>query len=120
MATRRPTRRPPRTRAPENATAQPGKYSGIVLPPFDPEGAIAFLESLYEGEAEEQRETFEILERVWREKGAARQQAIPGVAFQPIDVEKAFRLLDQLDEFDPAEQRETFECLRQALNEERL
>lgn len=103
----------------QDATAEPGKHSGIVLPPSELNRAIAALEALRQGSPEEQREISEILDRAWRERELSSQQAIPGLAFQPIDVEKAFRLLDQLDNFDPAEQRDTFEYLKQALNEER-
>ena len=44
---------------------------GAPLPPFDPKGAIAFLESLYEGDAEEQYETFDYLKRALNETRAA-------------------------------------------------
>lgn len=97
--------------------AAPQNYSGIVLPPFDPEAAIAALKSFYEGSPEEQRETYEYLRKslsLDEEK-----KNVSGIAFQPLDVEKALLLLDQLDNFDVTEQRETFEYLRQALNEER-
>lgn len=46
-------------------------YSGIVLPPFDPEKAITALQSFYEGDPEEQRETFEYLKKVLNEERAA-------------------------------------------------
>jgi len=54
----------------ESQAAQPSAY-GAPLPPFDPEGAIAVLESFYEGDPEEQRETFEYLKRALNEDRAA-------------------------------------------------
>lgn len=51
--------------------SDPRNYSGIVLPPFDPEAAIAALESFYEGDPEEQRETFEYLKKALNEERAA-------------------------------------------------
>ncbi len=45
--------------------------SGIVLPPFNPAGAIAVLQSFYEGDPEEQRETFEYLKQALNEDRAA-------------------------------------------------
>jgi hypothetical protein len=50
---------------------EPANHYGAPLPPFDPEGAIAFLRSLYEGDPEEQRETFEYLKRALNETRAA-------------------------------------------------
>lgn len=128
----------------ESQPAKPSAY-GAPLPPFDPEGAIAVLESFYEGDAEEQRETFEYLKRALNETRVANgerllfpdeveesvassdeaekvspaQRTVSGIALQPIDVEAALRALAQLDEFDVEEQRETFEYLEQALNETR-
>lgn len=51
--------------------AEQQNYSGIVLPPFDPEKAIAALQSFYEGDPEEQRETFEHLKKALNEERAA-------------------------------------------------
>jgi hypothetical protein len=45
--------------------------SGIVLPPFNPAGAIAVLQSFYDGDPEEQRETFEYLKQALNEDRAA-------------------------------------------------
>ena len=42
-----------------------------MLPPFDPEKAIAVLQSFYEGDPEEQRETFEHLKKALNEERAA-------------------------------------------------
>jgi hypothetical protein len=56
---------------PEPSNGEPQNISGIILPPFDPERAIAALESFYEGDAEEQRETFEHLKRALNEERAA-------------------------------------------------
>lgn len=44
---------------------------GAPLPPFDPEAAIALLESLAEEDPEEQRETLEHLQRALNEERAA-------------------------------------------------
>ncbi|MDX2042009.1 MAG: hypothetical protein SF097_12205 [Acidobacteriota bacterium] len=52
-------------------SAEQQNYSGIVLPPFDPEKAIAVLQSFYEGDPEEQRETFEHLKKALNEERAA-------------------------------------------------
>lgn len=56
---------------PEPPDGAQQNVSGIVLPPFDPERAIAVLESFYEGDAEEQRETFEHLKQALNEERAA-------------------------------------------------
>lgn len=48
----------------------PNAY-GAPLPAFDSAGAIAFLESLYEGETEEQTATFEYLKQALNETRAA-------------------------------------------------
>ncbi len=45
--------------------------SGLVLPPFNPVGAIAVLQSFFEGDLEEQRETLEYLKRALNEDRAA-------------------------------------------------
>jgi len=44
---------------------------GAPLPPFDPQGAIAALQSFFEGDLEEQRETLEYLKRALNEDRAA-------------------------------------------------
>lgn len=54
----------------ESQASQPGVY-GVPLPPFDPEAAIAVLQSFYEGDPEEQRETFEYLKQALNEERAA-------------------------------------------------
>ena len=54
----------------ESHIAQSSAY-GAPLPPFDPEAAIAVLQSFYEGDAEEQRETFEYLKRALNEDRAS-------------------------------------------------
>ncbi len=54
----------------ESQPAKPGAY-GAPLPPFDPEGAIAVLQSFFEGDLEEQRETLEYLKRALNEDRAA-------------------------------------------------
>ena len=56
---------------PELSDGEQQNVSGIILPPFDPARAIATLESFYEGDAEEQRETFEHLKRALNEERAA-------------------------------------------------
>lgn len=54
----------------ESQPAKPNAY-GAPLPPFDPEGAIAVLQSFFEGDLEEQRETLEYLKRALNEDRAA-------------------------------------------------
>ncbi|MGH9844211.1 MAG: hypothetical protein ACREEM_36265 [Blastocatellia bacterium] len=69
----------PPTLDPEGATEprQPihFKAAGFVLPPFDPDKAIAALDALCEGDPEEQRETFEYLKRALNETRAANGHA---------------------------------------------
>lgn len=62
--------------APDPEGVEPGqpihfKAAGFVLPPFDPDKAIAALQALCEGDPEEQRETFEYLKRALNETRAA-------------------------------------------------
>jgi len=59
--------------ASSDSESQPPKPSayGAPLPPFDPEGAIAVLQSFFEGDLEEQRETLEYLKRALNEDRAA-------------------------------------------------
>lgn len=54
----------------ESQTTQLNAY-GAPLPPFDPDAAIAVLESFYEGDEEEQRETLEYLKHALNEDRAA-------------------------------------------------
>jgi hypothetical protein len=61
----------PATSAEAEPPQQQTNHYGAPLPPFDPEGAIAVLKSFYEGDAEEQRETFEYLKRALNETRAA-------------------------------------------------
>ena len=117
----------------EKASAQPGKYSGLVLPPFDPEAAIAVLDWLRQQDPQEQYETFEYLKRALNETRAANgerllfteEAAAPappnayGAPLPSFDPEAGIAALQSFYESDAEEQRETFEYLKRALNETR-
>ncbi len=120
--------------------AESPNHYGAPLPPFDPARAIAFLESVYEGDGEEQRETFEYLKHALNETRAANGEGLlfseetdapsesaaqpvqPNAYGAPLPVfnpERALAALDWLCQQDTEEQRETYEYLKRALNETR-